>query len=195
MTQSIQEQSVYGPYVAVFASLGVSDMYCKFNLLQLRLMDIIMRLEATPSTEEVSAAALLSSDTDVNVSIPSRMLLCIDDIMSSVAFYIGDISEPTNPLLAHEVAFPWTPTEFGTFPLDYKRHSKRAIAAACVSFISVLATMLRFMESDECLGTRPYDLGVEEAQIQWVKGQMERIKRIFRIRAPSREVLEQWCHD
>ncbi|KAF2652217.1 hypothetical protein K491DRAFT_781259 [Lophiostoma macrostomum CBS 122681] len=200
--QSIQGQGVYGTFLAVFSNMTIADMYCKYNLLQLRLLDIIMRLGASRATlgiegdaSEVVFDATSEFGPSLDVSLPSRMLLCIDEIMSSVPFYLGDISWPITPLLSHQVSFPRALTEFGTYPLDYEKHQMRAVAAAGVYILYTLATLLRFMETDEGLGMRPYDLGVEEKQVQWVKGQMERINRIFRIRAPSREVLEQWCHE
>lgn len=191
LKQSIREVSAYGSRTSVYSTLAVADMHCKYSLRRLCLLDIVMRFIISSTQTFDSDPTLDSAYSHLREYLPTCMKQLIDGICESLPFYLGDLSAPTNPMLANRVAFPHIANEHGVFPMDPEDHPRQAIASAGVFILYTLTTAIHFIEPERNL----YDIPLESGQIGWMHGQITRIKTIFRINVPSSAALLDWCHD
>ncbi|KAL8636948.1 MAG: hypothetical protein Q9228_005722 [Teloschistes exilis] len=179
--ESIQHAGFYGVRCIVWPDLTIGSIWILFCMRYLLTLQIIRQCFA-------DEASLLNHPEQETLLFRTneRSQDLFDFFCETIPFYLGDTTTPKNPMYSTSINFPYRVVTNETtgvhtrIPNSRSNHQKRAAASAGWILFPHLVDVWRLAEPED----DAVPVILREGQLDWIKGQVKRLQKIFLFRDP-----------
>ena len=192
---SIQAAGVYGSHCEVFPHIHVArviNLYRCARILVLQVTDRCLELLETPSQQHI---------TPVRLKIRADIQSLVDEICSTVPFFLGNRTAPSSPYNDWNMQYPYHPKSSNfhgslfmtanetetTRRLAERHHIRSAASMGGWFLLGNLVTLLKaFRPAPGAEVNSAPKLYLRKGQVEWVLGQLRRLQKIYLIPIPTK---------
>lgn len=172
--ETIKAAGVHGTSCDVYANLTIASVRNWHRIVELRVLQLLRQCQASQDSHNDSPSTSVEG-------IQSRIQRIMDEICASVPYHVGDMMEPTSPILGAKPKFPHVRTpdaahrNLRSLPESMSRHEHQMASSGAMILYRVLTTVIGLARD----GTDDYRIVLPHDQMEWIMVQYLRIQKLL----------------
>lgn len=172
--KTIKAAGMHGNSCDVYVNLTIASVRNWHRIVELRVLQLLRQCQGAQESSNDSPSTSIEG-------IQSRMQCIINEICASVPYHVGDMMEPTSPILGGKPKFPHVRTPdtvhlvLRSLPESISRHEHQIASSGAMILYRVLTTVIRLAQD----GADGYRIVLPHDQMKWIMVQYLRIQKLL----------------